>query len=176
MAEPREQVAPDRAAEQADRQPFSAAFGDVGDLRAAGDGARDRQRQAAQDEHRGERDDERRQARTDGEIAVGATDQDRDSESEQRRRPDRQTELGDAEADDDAGEADHRADRQVNSPPIISVDTATVRMPELGRHLQEIDDAARHREQAAVAGPDAKDRKHQNGAAEGPELWPAEQP
>ena len=71
----------------------------------------------------------------------------------QRPAPDRR-----GNGDDDAGKADHRADRQVELAGDHQQRHGGGEDAELGRHLEEVDDAL-GAEQAAVAGGDGEEAR-----------------
>src|SRR5690606_14875877 len=82
-------------------------------LRATGDAAGDTDRQATENEERGERDDEGGESRLDHDQAVEPAYDDRHRKGREDSAPERETEFANGEADDDPGKSDHRADGQI---------------------------------------------------------------
>ena len=79
------------------------------------------------------------------------------------------------DGDDNAGKADHRADRQIEFAGDHQQRHGGGEDAELGRDLEEIDDAL-GAEQAAVAGGDREEDEDQDGSGHGAKLGPAQQP
>ena len=147
---------------------------DAGDDRAVGEHDRQRQRQAAQDEQEGQRDDERRQPRAHHQIAVQRAEQHRAGEREHDREPDRPVEIDRRHRDHHAGEADHRADRQVELAGDHQQAGADRDEPQIGRDLRPVHDAVEI-EHPRVAGGKPEYDEHQHGAGDRGELRAIEQ-
>ncbi len=172
IGEPSEDTAAELPAEQR-RQPV--ALGqllDAGNLGAAGDEAGEAERDAAQDEQRCQRDDEGRQAGLHHQPAVDIADDHGGAECQQHAGPDRPAEHGRGDGDDDAGEGDHRAERQVELAADHQQRDRDGEDAELGRDFEEVDDAARA-EQAAVAGEHQEEQQDQDATGGRAELRPA---
>ncbi len=104
-----------------------------------------------------------------------APDDDGKAEGDEYRKPDRQAELRDTEADGHAGETEHRAQGEIELTTDHEQRDRDSKNAEFCRNLQEVGDAKR-REETGTTSKDAEKGKDENSARKGTELRPPEQP
>ena len=96
------------------------------------------------------------------------------TKAKMQRQPDRPAPDDRRDGDEDAGEADHRADREVELAGDHQQRHGRREDAELGRDFEEIDDAL-GAEEAAAAGDDGEESEDQDRAGDRAEFRPAEQ-
>ncbi len=113
--------------------------------------------------------------RADHDRTVDVADHAGDRKGEQDAEPERPAQLRRRDRHDHPGGADHRADREIKLAADHQHAGGDRNDPELGRHLEEIDDAER-REHAGAARDDREEGEHQDGPSYGAELGAGKSP
>ena len=110
----------------------------------------------------------------DRQDSVDEADQSRDGESEQNAEPERPAPLDRRNGDDDAGKADHRADREIELPGDHQKRHGRGQDADLGRDVEKGDDAL-GAEHAGIAGEGREKQEDQNGSADRAQFRPPEE-